>query len=281
MSKMTPLQLAQKLNLPAVSIEALKDFEISEETAARLKEAFREGPEVFVREARKEPDADLLVLALYLRWGMETHYMYAIRGMDWGIFFDTFKDLTIWAEAFTRETGRPGLKEWEWCGRAIKMQLFRLGRLQFQSEQLPCDVEVGGERYPAGTRVLQVHIPAGEPLTPEAVEESLGRAQSFFRIYYRQEHELFCCRSWLLSPALEELLGEDSNILQFKKRFELYDTKPIRQAEERVFGRILEDPAGYPEDTSLQRDMKRWLQSGRTVDMGCGLIRCRSVEEIF
>lgn len=281
MSKMSPLQLGQKLNLPAVSIEALKSFKIAEETAARLKAAFQNSPEEFEAEARKEPDADLLVLALYLRWAMDTHFLYAIRGMSWDIFFDTFKDLTIWAHAFTEETGRPGLKEWAWCGRAIRMQLFRLGRLQFQAEPLPCDVVLGEERYPAGTKVLQVHIPAGEPLTPEAVEGSLGQAQSFFRTYFRQEYELFCCRSWLLSPALEELLDEDSNILMFKKRFELYGTLPVRQAEERVFGKLREDPALYPEDTSLQRSMKRYLISGKKVDMGCGIIRCRNAEEAW
>ena len=281
MSKMTPLQLAAKLNLPAVSLEALRNYKIPEETAARLKKVFRENPEAFEQEARKEPDADLLVLALYLRWAMDTHFEYAIRGMNWDIFFDTFKDFTIWTHAFTKETGRPGIAQWAWCGSSIKLQLFRLGRLQFRSGALEQDVVLGEDRYEAGTPVLEVHIPAGEPLTPEAVEESLGRAQWFFRTYFRREHELFTCRSWLLSPALRELLGEDSNILQFKNRFELYGTDPARQAEERVFGKILEDPADYPEDTALQRDMKRYLLAGNRVDMGCGIIRCRNVEEVF
>lgn len=193
MSKMSPLQLGQKLNLPAVSIEALKKFTISEETAARLKAAFQQGPEVFEQEARKEPDADLLVLALYLRWAMDTHYMYAIRGMDWGIFFDTFQDLTLCAKAFTEETGRPGLKEWDWCGKAIRMQLFRLGRLEFEPDVLSQDLTVGEDIYPAGTRVLNVHVPTGEELALEEEEESLDRAQQFFRMYYRQEYELFRC----------------------------------------------------------------------------------------
>ena len=281
MSKMTPLQLAQKLNLPAASIEALKKFTIPEETAARLKEVFQKDPALFEQEARKEPEADLLVLALYLRWAMDTHFLYAIRGMSWDIFFDTFEDFTLWAKAFTEETGRPGLKECQWCGRLIKMQVFRLGRLEFEPGALEQDVTAGGETYPAGTRVLNVHIPAGAKLTPEAVEESLGRAQAFFRMYYRQEYRLFHCRSWLLSPVLEELLGEDSNIIRFRSRFEIYGTEPVRQAEERVFGSVLENPADYPENTTLQRNLKRSLLSGRTADMGCGVIRCKNVEEVF
>lgn len=281
MSKMSPLQLGQKLKLPAVSIEALQKFKVSEETAARLKAAFQKGPEVFEEEARKEENADLLVLELYLRWSMDAHFLYAIRGMDWGIFFDTFRDFTRNAQEFTQETGRPGIKDWAWIGRLIKMQVYRLGRLQFQADKLEQDVEVDGELFPAGTGVLQVHIPAGEPLTPEAVEASLGQAQRFFFTYYRQEYPLFHCRSWLLSPALEELLGEDANISQFRRRFQVYATIPAPQAEERVFGKVLADPAQYPEDTTLRRNMKQYILSGKTVDMACGVIRCKGLEDVY
>ena len=281
MSKMTPLQLGQKLDLPAVSIEALRNFKVSEDTVARLKAAFQQDYALFEEEVRKEPDADLLVLALYLRWGMDTHYMYAIRGMLWDIFFDTFKDLTLWAKAFTEETGKPGLKAWEWIRKAIQMKVFRLGRLEFEPDVLTEDLTVEETTYPAGTRVLNIHIPAGEKLTPEAVEDSLGRAQQFFLMYYRQEYELMRCRSWLLSPALEELLDENSNILNFKRRFELCGTLDHRQAEERVFGKVLEDPAGYPAETSLQRSLKAHLMAGGKADMGCGVIVCKDAAKLY
>lgn len=281
MSKMSPLQLAQKLKLPEITIEALRNYKLDENVATRLKAAFQEGPEVFEAEVRKEPDADLMVLALYMKWGMDTHYMYAIRGMLWDIFFDTFEDLRLWAEAFTAETGKPGLKHWAWCAKAIKMKVFRLDRLEFEPDVLQEDLKVGETTYAAGTKVLNVHIPAGEKMTPEAVEESLSQALPFFRMYYRQEYELLRCCSWLLSPALEELLDENSNIRQFKNRFEIYETRPYRQAEERVFGKIQDDPADYPEETSLQRAMKQYLISGGKVDMGCGVILCKDIQEIY
>lgn len=195
MSKMSPLQLGQKLNLPAVSLEALKDYVIPEETAGRLKEAFGKGPEIFEMEARKEENSDLLVLALYLRWSMDTHFMYAIRGMNWDIFFETFRDLTQAAAEFTAQTGKPGLKNWAWIGYAIKMQLFRLGKLQFRSNVLESELEMNGETYPAGTKVLEVYFPVGESLDDEAVEENLTRGKEFFSRYYRQEYELFLCHS--------------------------------------------------------------------------------------
>ena len=202
MSKMTPLQLGQKLDLPTETIEALRNFVVPEETAVRLKEAFGKGPEVFETEARREPDSDLLVLALYLRWAMDTHFMYAIRGISWDIFFDTFRDLTLAGREFTKQTGKPGLKNWAWIGYAIKMQLFRLGSLQFRPNVLEAELAMDGEVYPAGTKVLEVYFPLGETLDDEAVEESLALGKEFFSRYYRQEYELFLCHSSFYRSAM-------------------------------------------------------------------------------
>ena len=83
MSKMSPLDLARKLRLPREVIEQLSAFTVAEETATRLQEAFRQDPKVFEIAAREYDNSDLLVLSLYLRWAMDTHFLYAIRGMDY------------------------------------------------------------------------------------------------------------------------------------------------------------------------------------------------------
>lgn len=51
-----------------------------------------------------------------------------------------------------------------------------------------------------------------------------------------------------------------------------------RQAEERVFGRILEDPEAYPENTSLQKALKNYLSEGKKPGVGYG---CRIRKKIF
>lgn len=71
------------------------------------------------------------------------------------------------------------------------------------------------------------------------------------------------------------MLREDSNIISFQKRFALLDagegsTEPIKW----VFNR---DCAGYadyvmPEETSLQKKMKRHLLSGETIRNAYGII---------
>ena len=195
MSKMSPLDLARKLRLPNEVINQLAGLQIPEETATRLQEAFRQDAKVFEIAAREYENSDLLVLGLYLRWAMDAHFIYAIRGMDWNIFFDTFRDLTKSCEEFYERTGKAGLNHWEWIGLAIKMQLFRLGKLEFRPNVLKEELVMEGQAYPAGSKVLEVWFPSDESLDDETVEETLARGKEFFETYYRQEYELFLCHS--------------------------------------------------------------------------------------
>ena len=43
-----------------------------------------------------------------------------------------------------------------------------------------------------------------------------------------------------------------------------------RQAEERVFGALLDDPSAYPGNTRLQRPLRDYLQQGGRVGVGIG-----------
>ena len=129
----------------------------------------------------------------------------------------------------------------------------------------------GGRTYAAGTPILNVHIPAGEPLDVDTVRAAMEYAPRFYRAYFGQEFSLLHCHSWLLSPKLKMLLPEDSRIIRFQNLFTAFEADEERQAEERVFGFLAEDPAGYPENTSLQRKMKAALLAGVTFGMGRGI----------
>ena len=48
--------------------------------------------------------------------------------------------------------------------------------------------------------------------------DAFERAEKFFQ----ETFEAFVCESWLVSPKLKELLGEDSNIIKFMGLFENY-----------------------------------------------------------
>ncbi len=46
-----------------------------------------------------------------------------------------------------------------------------------------------------------------------------------------------------------------------------------REARRRIFGRVSDEPADYPEDTSLQRKAKAYLLEGKRLGSGTGVLR--------
>ena len=137
----------------------------------------------------------------------------------------------------------------------MDLGLFRLGRLQFQP--VPHGKEIA----------LNVHVAQGEPLDYDAVRDSYDQAYAFFRGITN----LYCCESWLLAPELREILPETSNIIRFQKDYTITEYRPDdRQCEERVFVRLQDNPADYPANTRLQKGVRDYLLSGKTVGAASG-----------
>lgn len=217
----------------------------------------------------REPEEQLLYD--YCRFACEAHGRYREEGIADSIFFDTFRDITLWCMEYYRETGRYGLGRYvqDWFWRGFERKMLRLGRLEF--EEMEVAEEMAGIMGNAGRgkAAISIHIPAGEPLGREACLASLRMA--FGR--YGRERQYFC-HSWLLYPELRKLLPENSNILRFQ---ELFDVVQVdyreREAEWRVFGRHFFRVADYAEDTSLKRRLKQYLLSGGVLGNGFGILR--------
>ena len=122
-------------------------------------------------------------------------------------------DLVLWYRECVRQKGEPGVVEWEWLALPLKRRLVRLGRLQYQPRTLERETTVRGVLYPAGTGVLEVHIPAGDALLPCGADDSLRRAMAFFP---PERRALLHCHSWLLAPELRELV--DANVDELRKQ---------------------------------------------------------------
>lgn len=264
---MTGMDIARKIQLPDVIIEAVYraaplDVALDLENPQNTLEAL---------EAFAQQENGLRVLRFLLDWGVRLKEQYDALGIPEQVFWDGMKDIRIWAEDYYDRHGVPGLAEWGWVATTLSQKVFRLGRLQFEPMPLESPVVCNGHVFPEGTMVLNVHIPAGEPLDPEAVRASMADAPGFFRKCYQKTAALFVCHSWLLSPQLKELLGEGSRIMQFQNLFSVYEVDQERQAEERVFGRLEENPEAYPEGTFLRKKMKTALLEGKTFGMGRGV----------
>lgn len=251
---MTREYFMRKIGLPEDGQKSVITFNIDENIYYKWKDLFYKNTDSFLHKVDCEENSAELLLYLYIRFAEDIYPGFQKRNLSDKIYFDTFSDFTIWFR-WCKKKGRIGLTEGQWLSLPLKLKIVRLGRLQFEPER--------------EKSIIHVHIPEGAPLTAEFCEDSFNQAGNFFGRGYR----LFDCESWLLSPALTELLAESSNILQFQKRFEILRTEyPFRQAEERVFGEILSDKTQYPEKTSLQKELKAYVLSGRDVGVGYGII---------
>ena len=267
---MTTTDLISKLNLPSQTLAAVNAIPLPG-NYPELKESFFHGTPLFKDYAAKDHNG-LSVLRLYLDWIVDTKAQYDTLGIPEIYFRDSMKDLTIWCEDYLVKHGTPGFKEWEWVGRSLRLEVIRIGRLQFEPISLKQQIESDGKTYPIGTPLLDVHIPAGEPLDIEAARKSMEQAPEFYKTYFHKDFSLLHCHSWLLSPDLKELLPEQSRIMQFQNLFTVYKTdNEERQAEERVFGFLSDDPNKYPESTFLQKAVKQYLLDGKEVMMGAGI----------
>ena len=139
-------------------------------------------------------------------------------------------------------------------------------------ERATLDKRAWKKRLSHGDKVIALHIPSGGALTPDEVDRSILLAKNFVKEFFPEfDYHCFICESWLLDPQLEELLGGESNIVKFGRRFtpisiESGGKSPfyfvfMRPHEETV------DYASLSEGTRLERALKgRYLSGGAVYD---------------
>ena len=271
--------------------EAVLEMNFEETECKRLYELYKKDHHEFFEEVLKKEKSGLWFLWLYSNMACEVYECYKKEGIAEKIFWDTFQDIRFWCENTEREFGTLGLAVYEWFYRHIDMVLFRFGRLQF--EVLTMEETVIGEEnklredsiwrkqdnivenkrtkevcIEKGTQVINIHIAQGEPLTWEACEKSIKMAKEFWGT-----DKPYVCHSWLLYPGLDEVLSEKSNIREFRKYFKVLQVDyKEREAEWRVFGKVLKNVVEYPEDTSLQKRVKEYLLSGKSLGNGWAVL---------
>lgn len=115
-----------------------------------------------------------------------------------------------------------------------------------------------------GSKMLDMHIPAGGNLTLDACAESFRGAVDFFRRHYpRETPPAIVCSSWIFSPLLEEFMPTGANLVRFLRELYLY---PVPSTADSglwfIFFQDKFDPATAPRDSSLQRAMLDFILSG-------------------
>ena len=208
-------------------------------------------------------------LALVLLALPRVYDNYKAAGIGDEIFFSTFSDIKIWCDNAFEQYGEKGLVNIRWIAKHVSMKIFRLGRLQYEFSRFAILPHAGLKNvlkcpYRMGEKCLTVHIPQGEKLEPSLCEESFQRANGFFGSHYPDyKYRCYTVITWLLNPDLENVLGEDSNIVKFGKTFTLLGRVPDSDMNERrVFG-YKKDRSNYVADNALKRYVLDRIKNGK------------------
>ncbi len=190
------------------------------------------------------------------------------QGIGEDVWIDTMKAYARFVREHFASCGVYGFDRGFWTVRQRDARLFRLGELEYELLR-------GDDGAPS----IGLHIPSDANLKPERLNASVARARAFMRDRFSEWADApILCDSWLLSPALRDLLPPGSRILRFQAAFDLTETNPDADgALQWVFGLTgaqkaaarLED---LPEDTTLRRSMKARLLAGGKVGDATGVL---------
>jgi hypothetical protein len=117
-----------------------------------------------------------------------------------------------------------------------------------------------------GDLVWNLHIPQGEKLEYEACLKSMKEAGRFFKAHFPElRFSAIICSSWLLDTNLVHILPENSYIVKFMR---LWSKVPVHASVPMIFERVYgfgfkeQDIATAPENSSLQRNLKKYIMDG-------------------
>ena len=225
-----------------------------------------------LREALGEDEDGMKLFAAQSMEALLALHEYEERGIGHDIFLATMAFMARFSkDAFARR----GRAEWTWgwwFPRQLALKEFRLGALEYEMTE---GAAFGGKPSGGNKRRIFLHIPADADLSDGAVDASLAEARAFFCKYFPAfadaEH---VCESWMLSPALGEILPETSRVRRFSERFSVVFREEDSPAfRDWIFPSAVTAPVEeLPEETSLQRAVKRHLLAGGKIGWAEGVL---------
>ena len=98
-------------------------------------------------------------------------------------------------------------------------------------------------------------------------------ANHFLEKYFPDySDKIFFCRTWLLDPVLKDLLPSGSKIVEFQSDYKAIKISPNDSGFMKwVYKRKYDDYAMLPENTTLQKNIKKYLLSGGHISLVTGI----------
>ncbi len=209
-------------------------------------------------KALGEDPEHMRMLAAQLEAARMCRGRYDSKGIGRSVYVDTMKYFTRAITGSVKKYGRYVFDCSWWTYRQLNMSIFRLGELEFEFAE------------DGAGKAVNVHIPSDARLRKEYVLASVEECRAFCSRYCPEyEGAPFKCRSWLLSPRLEGILKDGSNILAFQNLFDIQDIPDDRYFYDWIFDADENTPIeNLKEETSLQRGVKALLSHGNTLGGG-------------
>ena len=223
-------------------------------------------------------------MLLFLCLAPKLRERYAEKELSEELFYHTLKDLTYKLNECRLMYAINGTFVGEWFRHLFKMELFALGRLQFERFLTRYEYVYEGKILPVGTRLINIHIPrTGTKLDHDEVLKSYKMAEEMFADEFGGEPLTFLCDSWLLDPHIPSFLSPSSNLTKFQNDFTIVKTGESYEysALWTVFDcRYDGDISVLPNDTSLRRAYINRIKNNEPFYYGHGLFRYKNGETI-
>lgn len=256
--------LCRRIGMPEAVTQRLlaMDFPLPDVQKLTREETWEEGLEE-VRSALGEDPEGMKLLRCMLRCALDARGEYRRLGICDDIYFHTMGCFSRFVREHLESYGWYGFDRGFWTVRQVSARLFRIGELEYELIRLD------------GQPVISLHIPTDVKLRTPLLRASVEQAgEVLSRAFPEYEGAPMFCRSWLLSPALSELLPPESNILAFQRYFNI---TPLPTPSTGVILWVFKDPGlcpeDYPEKTTLQRNLKAWLLAGKMFPDAKGFLR--------
>lgn len=275
--------LCEKIGMPEEAARRIADASGSYDFSALAQPAgllfdCRTGPEgVKEIEARTRDceNAPFIWLAVWLGAALRTKELYGRKGIADSVFYATMGCFTRFVKEHRESFGVYGFDRSYWAYRQIAMRLFRLGTLEYEMTKYTGGDAVldGVAALARGDDILSVHIPSDARLDGENCHESYRLAEAFFGEHYPDyRYRAFYTNTWLLSPALPRLLPASSGILNFQNDYRIFSfDEDSNGYKVWVYKKPDLEPADFPENTSLQRNMKKYVLGGGRIGAAAGI----------
>ena len=261
--------LLDKLELPVEVKNEIQDYKNRRtNVCSEILQRELKGPESWnqvieqLKEQIGEDPFGFCILCEMLGYACDTYSEYQKKGIEDAIFEQTMKFCTRFVKEHKKIYGYYAFTWAWWFPRQLTLREFRIGELEYE---FVCDIKPK----------IYIHIPSDADMREECIQTSFKEYNWFLKKYYPDWVEIdWYCESWMLSPALKELLPETSHILMFQKLFDIesvdYESMAVLDW---VYPGEKADLSELSEHTSLQRNMKKFLLSGKKVGWAEGRLK--------